>query len=213
LAGLFGGSTATSRLQSASFQKAAEADGVEVALVNAKDDVTVQAKAMDDWIASGIDGLVLQPADPAAVAEPTKAARAANIPLVYVGTVPNADTGAPKAPFVPFQDMKDLTFKEGAEAAKWVVDTLHQTPKLVIFDWVEIPVSRRADGAVRRRREASRPMPRSSSGTRYPEQDQTLAKMEDQLQKGPRFQHLHGLRRDLILGGSPGCRPPARAGR
>ncbi len=199
--------------QSASFKKAAEADGVQVDLVNAKDDVTAQAKAMDDWIAAGIDGLVLQPADPAAVAEPTKAARAAGIPLVYVGTLPNADTGAPKAPFIPFQDMKDLTYEEGAVAAQWVIDTLHQTPKLVIYDWVEIPVCHEermvpfVDGVKSVAPDAQIVF----WDTVPPNKDQTLAKMEDQLQRDPDFNIFTGCGGDLILGGIAGLQAAGRA--
>jgi ABC-type sugar transport system substrate-binding protein len=199
--------------QAAGFKKAAEADGVQVNFVNSKDDVTAQVKAMEDWIAAGINGLVLQPVDPGAVGEVTKAARAANVPLVYVGTIPNADTAAPKAPFVPFQSMADLTKKEGADAAHWVVDTLHQTPKLVIFDWVEIPVCHEermvpfVDGV-----KSVAPDAEIVFWDTVPaNKDQTMAKMEDQLQRNPDFNIFTGCGGDLILGGVAGLQAAGRA--
>jgi len=199
--------------QSAAFKAAAEADGVKVSIVNAKDDVTVQNKAIDDWIAAGIDGIVLQPADPAAVAESTKKARAAGIPLVYVGTVPNPDTGAPKAPFVPFQDMMELTKNAGAEAAKYVKEKLGQTPKYVINDWVEIPVCHEermvpfVDGI----KSVASDAVEVFWDTVPANKDQNMAKMEDQLQANPDFNIFTGCGGDLILGGVAGLQAAGRA--
>jgi ABC-type sugar transport system substrate-binding protein len=199
--------------QSAAFKAAAEADGVKVDIVNAKDDVTVQNKAIDDWIAAGIDGVALQPADPAAVGESTKKLRAAGIPLVYVGTVPNEDTGAPKAPFVAFQDMKELTYKAGQMAATYVKDVMKQTPKYVINDWVEIPVCHEermipfVDGI----KSVAPDAVEVFWDTVPANKDQNMAKMEDQLQANPDFNIFTGCGGDLILGGVAGLQAAGRA--
>ena len=197
--------------QAASFKAAAEADGVEVSLFNGKDDALAQAKAIDDFIAAGVDGIILQPADPAAAVEPTKAIRAAGIPLVYVGSTP--DAGAPKAPFIPFDDMKALTKQAGADAATFVIETLKQTPKLVVFDWVEIPVCHEermipfVDGV-----KSVAPDAQIVFWDTVPaNKDQTMAKMEDQLQANPDFNIFTGCGGDLILGGVAGLQAAGRA--
>lgn len=199
--------------QSAWFQQAAEADGVEVTLINGEDDHLLQVQAIDDLIAAGIDGIVWQMVDPAAGIESAKRIREAGIPLVYMGAVPAPDSGAPVAPFVPFNDMQGPAEAAGAEAATWVTENLNDVPKVVLFDWVELPVCHEErmtpfmNGVLSVAPDAETVF----WDTVPPNKDGTLAKMEDQLQANPDFNIFTGCGGDLILGGIAGLQAAGRA--
>ncbi len=199
--------------QSSWFKAAAEADGVEVTLINGKDNHLLQANAIDDLIAAKVDGIVWQMVDPDAGIESAKKIREAGIPLVYTGHVPEAGSGAPVAPFVPFNDMRPLAKQAGAEAAQWVIDNLKQTPKVVLFDWVEIPVchEERMTPFFEGVKSVAPDAEVVFWDTVPPTKDGTLAKMEDQLQRDPDFNIFTGCGGDLILGGIAGLQAAGRA--
>ena len=96
------------------FQDLAEAQGAEVTLIDGRVDPQVQVEAMDDLIASDIDGIVFQPVEPAAAVTPVRAAQEAGIPLVLAGAEPDPATGV-VAPFVEFNDY-EVTFQAGVNA-------------------------------------------------------------------------------------------------
>ncbi|MDQ3410564.1 MAG: sugar ABC transporter substrate-binding protein, partial [Chloroflexota bacterium] len=115
------------------FQDLAEAQGAEVTLIDGRVDPQVQVEAMDDLIASDIDGIVFQPVEPAAAVTPVRAAQEAGIPLVLAGAEPDPATGV-VAPFVEFNDY-EVTFQAGVNAAEWLQANKPDEPaRLVIFD-------------------------------------------------------------------------------
>jgi ABC-type sugar transport system substrate-binding protein len=199
--------------QSAWFKASAEADGAEVTLINGKDDHLLQANAIDDLIAAKVDGIVWQMVDPDAGIESAKKIREAGIPFVYMAHIPEEGSGAPKAPFVPFNDMAPMAKQAGAEAAQWVKDNLNESPKVVLFDWVEIPVCH--EERMKPFFEGVKSVAPDAEvifwDTVPPTKDGTLAKMEDQLQRDPDFNIFTGCGGDLILGGIAGLQANGRA--
>jgi inositol transport system substrate-binding protein len=62
--------------------------GVELVMVDSKEDVAVQLGQVENFIAQGVDAIVLVPANTDAVEPMTQAAQEAGIPLVYVNRKP-----------------------------------------------------------------------------------------------------------------------------
>jgi ABC-type sugar transport system substrate-binding protein len=198
--------------QSKALKQAAEADGVTVTLIDGKNDPLVQAKAIDDLIAAHIDGIVWQAADPAAAVEPAKKIRAAGIPMVYVGVAPDASAGV-TAPLVPFNNSYELTKKAGADAATFVSQTMKQTPKVVLFDLVNLPLchDERMTGFMDGVKSVSPDAKTVFWDTVPTTKDGTTAKMENQLQANPDFNIFTGCGGDLILGGIAALQAAGRA--
>ncbi len=68
-------------------------DGVDVQIEDAQNDVAKQLDQINNFIASGVDAIVVNPVDTSATQAMTDAAAAANVPLVYVNREPiNVDT-------------------------------------------------------------------------------------------------------------------------
>jgi ribose transport system substrate-binding protein len=183
-----------------------------VTLIDGKNDPLVQAKAIDDLIAAGIDAIAWQPADPAAAVEPAKAIRAANIPLVFVGVQPDASAGV-AAPTIPFGNMYEQTKAAGAEAATFVKDVLKQTPKVVLYDIVALPLchDERMTGFMDGVKSVDPNAETVFWDTVPTTKDGTTTKMEDQLQANPDFNIFTGCGGDLILGGIAGLQAAGRA--
>jgi ABC-type sugar transport system substrate-binding protein len=103
--------------------------GVKIVTCNSEVKVEKQQSCIDDLVAAKVDGIVLQPVEPAAASAFVKKAQAANIPLVTwaVGPVPNVS--------VPWVDLaeKEQAFDAGKAAAQWVKDNLKKAPKLVVL--------------------------------------------------------------------------------
>jgi ribose transport system substrate-binding protein len=198
--------------QTMAFKKLAEADGAQVTIIDGKNDPLVQAKAIDDLIAAKIDGIVWQPVDPAAALEPAKRIRAAGIPMVFVGAKPDKASGI-TAPFLPFNSSYDLTKQAGAAAAKFVTETLKQTPKVVLYDLLNLPLCHEErmqgfwDGITSVAPDAQKVFWDTVPTTK----DGTMSKMEDQLQANPDFNIFSGCGGDLILGGVAGLQAAGRA--
>ena len=74
-----------------------EAAGAEVSVTSAEEQIEVQLNQIENFIASGVDALIVLPQDTATTAQITQKAKAANIPLVYVNRRP---TDLPKG--VPY---------------------------------------------------------------------------------------------------------------
>jgi inositol transport system substrate-binding protein len=74
-------------------QKYADDNGHKVQIEDAKDDVAKQLDQINNFIASGVDAIIVNPVDTSATQAMTDAAAKANIPLVYVNRQPiNLDT-------------------------------------------------------------------------------------------------------------------------
>jgi ABC-type sugar transport system substrate-binding protein len=194
-----------------SFKKAAEAAGVQATLIDGKNDPVVQAKAIDTLIAEHVDGIVWQPSDPASAVAPAKKIRAAGIPLVFANVKPAPSARFP-APYAPPQNIIKLTYQAGQDAAKFVTKRLHQTPKVVIFDLVNLPIchQQRMVPFVNGVKSVSKATKVVFWDTVPVTKDGTLTKMENLLQANPDFNIFTGCGGDLIVGGFAGLQNAGR---
>lgn len=74
-------------------QSQADAAGLKVQIEDAQNDVAKQLDQINNFIASGVDAIIVNPVDTSATQAMTDAAAAAGVPLVYVNRQPiNVDT-------------------------------------------------------------------------------------------------------------------------
>ena len=86
--------------------------GVTLQIEDAKDDVSKQLSQVQNFIANGVDAIIVNPVDTSATAAITKAAADAGVPLVYVNRQPiNVDKLGPKAAFVASNEAESGTLE------------------------------------------------------------------------------------------------------
>ena len=71
----------------------AKSKGIEVIVVDAKNDTATQVSQVQDLMTQGIDAFIYIPAGAAAAAVPTRLARAAGIPVINVDRFPEGEPG------------------------------------------------------------------------------------------------------------------------
>ena len=71
----------------------AKSKGIEVIVVDAKNDTNTQVSQVQDLMTQGIDAFIYIPAGAAAAAVPTRLARAEGIPVINVDRVPDGEPG------------------------------------------------------------------------------------------------------------------------
>jgi ribose transport system substrate-binding protein len=74
-------------------EKYAKSKGIEVVVVDAKNDTATQVSQVQDLMTQGIDAFIYIPAGAAAAAVPTRLAREAGIPVINVDRVPDNAPG------------------------------------------------------------------------------------------------------------------------
>jgi inositol transport system substrate-binding protein len=86
--------------------------GVTVQIEDAKDDVSKQLSQVQNFIANGVDAIIVNPVDTSATAAITKAAADAGVPLVYVNREPaDVEKLGPKAAFVASNEAESGTLE------------------------------------------------------------------------------------------------------
>jgi ABC-type sugar transport system substrate-binding protein len=86
--------------------------GVSVQIADAQDDISNQLSQVQNFIANGVDAIIVNPVDTSATAAITKAAADANVPLVYVNREPvDVDKLGPKAAFVASNEVESGTLE------------------------------------------------------------------------------------------------------
>src|SRR6201986_3002083 len=89
--------------------------GVTLQIEDAKDDVSKQLSQVQNFIANGVDAIIVNPVDTSATAAIPKAAADANVPLVYVNREPiDVDKLGPKAAFVASNEVESGTLETKA---------------------------------------------------------------------------------------------------
>ena len=89
---------------------AATLDGVTVQVEDAQDDVAKQLDQINNFIASGVDGIVVQAVDTSATQAMTQAAESAGVPLVFVNREPiNVDQLPDNQAFVASNEIESGT--------------------------------------------------------------------------------------------------------
>lgn len=93
-------------------QKQADADGLKVQIEDAQNDVAKQLDQINNFIASGVTAIIVNPVDTSATQAMSDAAAAANIPLVYVNRQPiNVDTLPDNQAFVASNEVDSGTLE------------------------------------------------------------------------------------------------------
>lgn len=111
-------------------QKEADAAGVQLNTVNAKEDTATQLSQVENFIAQKVDAIIVNPVDTSAVEPITKAAQAAGIPLVYVNRLPaSLPKDDPKVVFVGSNSIDAGTFQ-----GQWLADKLGGKGNIVIME-------------------------------------------------------------------------------
>ncbi|MFY0620878.1 MAG: sugar ABC transporter substrate-binding protein [Pelagimonas sp.] len=93
-------------------EMANEMDGVDVQIEDAQNDVAKQLDQINNFVASGVDAIIVNPVDTSATAAMTAAAEAAGVPLVYVNRQPiNLDTLPDNQAFVGSNEIESGTLE------------------------------------------------------------------------------------------------------
>ncbi|MDA9318453.1 sugar ABC transporter substrate-binding protein [Octadecabacter sp.] len=91
---------------------AAEMDGVEVQIEDAQNDLARQLDQIKNFIASGVDAIIVNPVDTSATQAMTAAAEAAGVPLVFVNRQPiNVDSMPDNQAFVASNEIESGTLE------------------------------------------------------------------------------------------------------
>jgi len=91
---------------------AASLDGVELQVEDAQDDVAKQLDQINNFIASGVDAIIVNAVDTSATEAMSNAAAAAGVPLVYVNREPiNVDTLPDNQAFVASNEIESGTLE------------------------------------------------------------------------------------------------------
>lgn len=93
-------------------QKYGDDNGVKVQIEDAKNDVAKQLDQINNFVASGVDAIIVNPVDTSATQAMTDAAAKAKIPLVYVNRQPiNIDTLPDNQAFVASNEVDSGTLE------------------------------------------------------------------------------------------------------
>ncbi|MGB5556488.1 MAG: sugar ABC transporter substrate-binding protein [Paracoccaceae bacterium] len=99
-------------LRNGMIEQAGGMDGVELQVEDAQDDVAKQLDQINNFIASGVDAIIVNPVDTSATQAMSDAAAAANVPLVYVNREPiNVDSLPDNQAFVASNEVDSGTLE------------------------------------------------------------------------------------------------------
>ncbi|PYF08645.1 monosaccharide ABC transporter substrate-binding protein (CUT2 family) [Rhodobacter viridis] len=108
-------------------------DGVNLQIEDAQNDVGKQLNQIQNFVASGVDAIVVNPVDTDATVAMSEAAAAAGIPLVYVNREPvNVDTLPEKQAFVASNE-KDSGTLEMQEVCRLLKEQGKTEAKIVVM--------------------------------------------------------------------------------
>ena len=101
-------------------QSHADANGIQVQIEDAQNDVAKQLDQINNFIASGVDAIVVNPVDTSATQAMSDAAAAAGVPLVYVNRQPvNLDALPDNQAFVASNEVDSGTLETIALCDNW----------------------------------------------------------------------------------------------
>jgi inositol transport system substrate-binding protein len=104
-------------------QAQADAAGLSVQIEDAQNDVAKQLDQINNFIASGVTAIIVNPVDTSATQAMSDAAAAANIPLVYVNRQPvNVDTLPDNQAFVASNEVESGTLETIQLCDNWAAE-------------------------------------------------------------------------------------------
>ncbi|MCO6385374.1 sugar ABC transporter substrate-binding protein [Oceanicola sp. 502str15] len=99
-------------LRNGMIEQAGSMEGVEIQVEDAQNDVAKQLDQINNFVASGVDAIIVNPVDTSATEAMTAAAEAAGVPLVYVNRQPiNVDTLPDNQAFVASNEVESGTLE------------------------------------------------------------------------------------------------------
>lgn len=110
--------------------------GMSVRTIDGQIDPQVQANAVSDLISAGVDGILLQPVDPAAAVGPIEQAQEAGIPIATWAIKPADEV---TTPFLELNEY-ETAFEGGVNAAEFVAENFDDTPRVVAIDIPTVPL-------------------------------------------------------------------------
>jgi inositol transport system substrate-binding protein len=115
--------------------------GVELIAVDSKEDVATQLGQVENFVAQGVDAIIIIPANTDAADPMTKAAQDAGIPLVYVNRIPS---NLPEGVAYVGSD----SIQAGIMQAEWLADKLGGKGNVVIMngDLAQEAAQKRTEG-------------------------------------------------------------------
>ena len=114
-------------LRDAMTEYAASQPGVELIAVDSKEDVATQLGQVENFVAQGVDAIIIIPANTDAADPMTKAAQDAGIPLVYVNRIPS---NLPEGVAYVGSD----SIQAGIMQAEWLAEQLGGEGNVVIMN-------------------------------------------------------------------------------
>ena len=114
-------------LRDAMTEYAASQPGVELIAVDSKEDVATQLGQVENFVAQGVDAIIIIPANTDAADPMTKAAQDAGIPLVYVNRIPS---NLPEGVAYVGSD----SIQAGIMQAEWLAEQLGGKGNVVIMN-------------------------------------------------------------------------------
>jgi inositol transport system substrate-binding protein len=104
-------------------QSQADSAGLKVQIEDAQNDVAKQLDQINNFIASGVDAIIVNPVDTSATQAMSDAAAAAGVPLVYVNRQPiNVDTLPDNQAFVASNEVDSGTLETIALCDNWAAE-------------------------------------------------------------------------------------------
>ena len=104
-------------------QSQADSSGLSVQIEDAQNDVAKQLDQINNFIASGVDAIIVNPVDTSATQAMSDAAAAANVPLVYVNRQPiNVDTLPDNQAFVASNEVESGTLETIQLCDNWAAE-------------------------------------------------------------------------------------------
>jgi len=104
-------------------QKTADEQGLSVQIEDAQNDVAKQLDQINNFIASGVSAIIVNPVDTSATQAMSDAAAAAGVPLVYVNRQPiNLDTLPDNQAFVASNEVDSGTLETIALCDNWAAE-------------------------------------------------------------------------------------------
>lgn len=115
-------------------QKEAEDNGAAMNYVSCESNVSKQIMQIENFVARGMDVIIIHPADPAGIEAACKEARAAGVKIIsWDDDIENADVRW-------LIDNYDLGYQVGTEAAKFIKEKHNGSTEVAILNYPQLPV-------------------------------------------------------------------------
>lgn len=183
--------------------------GMDVRTVDGQIDPQVQTEAVSDFVSANLDGILLQPVDPAAAVVPIEQAQQANIPIATWAIKPADEV---TTPFLELNEY-DTTFEAGVNAANAIAEHFPGAQaRVVVLDIPTVPLCSElrvqgfVDGVLSVAKDGEVVARLDGVGDR----ESSTNVMEDLLQTGADFNIVSACNGEMLLGALGALRAAGR---